>query len=387
MIIHLNGTNFANKGAELMMCAVIDQVHQWSGTHQIAAKIGKGSFQERNKVGLYHLVDLSPQIPFGHFFNEVTNYTPQFVKKISHIVGNKDVQVVLDASGFAYSDQQEVGKIENIFRKHNFWKNRGVKYVFLPQAFGPFDDPRLRQLFSEVVSFAEVVFARDKQSYQYLLDLRADQANIRMAPDFTNLLEVKPIPFVYSGKKSVCIIPNFRMVDKTDKDTSEAYWRFLVKSIDFLLSHNGLQPFWLLHSSGADKDHELAVSINAETQQSIPIVAESSPLAIKSIVGQSYAVISARYHGLISALCQGIPTLTTSWSHKYEYLLDDYKSSDYLVDLSQEKTWQDQLLMLIDSDVNAQHRESLLISAQHQRALSHEMWAQVRQILGQRKLV
>ena len=71
------------------------------------------------------------------------------------------------------------------------------------------------------------MFCRDEVSYRHLVELCGEEVKIHQAPDFTNLVE--PIPTFdrseFYGK--IIIIPNQRMVDKTDKLVANNYFKYL----------------------------------------------------------------------------------------------------------------------------------------------------------------
>ncbi len=88
-----------------------------------------------------------------------------------------------------------------------------------------------------------------------------------------------------------------------------------------LLQQRDEKPFFLVHESRNDR--AIAERVSARLG-GVPIVEESDPLAIKGILGACKASVGSRFHGLVSALSQGVPALAVGWSHKYRMLFRDY---------------------------------------------------------------
>lgn len=68
----------------------------------------------------------------------------------------------------------------------------------------------------------------------------------------------------------------------------------------------------------------LAEKIRDGVNPQIQIIEEVHPLKIKGIIGTSSGTVGSGFHGLLSALSQGIPALATGWSLKYQMLFKDY---------------------------------------------------------------
>jgi colanic acid/amylovoran biosynthesis protein len=120
------------------------------------------------------------------------------------------------------------------------------------------------------------------------------------------------------------------MIDKTSKQESDAYLPFMIKCAKQIVSQ-GAKPFILIHEGASD---QILADKISEAVGGIPIVKETDPLHIKGILGTCDATIGSRFHGLVSALSQGVPSLATGWSHKYMRLFEDYHFNDGIVSVN-----------------------------------------------------
>lgn len=140
-------------------------------------------------------------------------------------------------------------------------------------------------------------------------------------------------------------------------------------------------PFLLIHE-GAN-DLKLAKSIIENTGKNIPIVSETDPLKIKGILGASNGTIGSRFHGLVSALSQGVPSLATGWSHKYQMLFEDYDFVDGLLDvlIPQDKL-KEKLKYLIDPELRSRVANNLRQNSSIQKDRASRMWDEVFSVTG-----
>jgi colanic acid/amylovoran biosynthesis protein len=286
---------------------------------------------------------------------------------------------VLDASGFSYSDQWGFGNSKELAKSCKRWKKNGTKIVLLPQAFGPFTSLKSKDAMKSVADCADLIFARERISYDHLVNVVGERSTIKISPDFTNLLSGSVPENFDSINNRFCIVPNFRMIDKTSKEDSEAYLPFMVKCVKYLLNRN-MRPFVLIHE-GPD-DLMLAEKIRDGSGGVVPIIEESNPLKIKGILAACEGTIGSRFHGLVNALSQGVPSLATGWSHKYQMLFEDYGFSDGLMDVTMSD---DDLHKKIDLIVNPQTKDNIkkTITAKSKwlKNKSLNMWSEIFKLL------
>ena len=94
-------------------------------------------------------------------------------------------------------------------------------------------------------------------------------------------------------------------------------------------------------------------------------------------------MISSRFHGLVSALSQGVPALTTGWSHKYEMLLTEYGFPEGCIPVgSSDSEIRERILQITDEANAVQLRQKLTETAQIQKQKSEKMWARVFECIG-----
>lgn len=237
------------------------------------------------------------------------------------MISPREVDLVLDASGFAYSDQWGTAPTDWILAKMSSADRSQQPLILLPQAFGPFTHRtlagRCRQLFDR----AELMFARDSQSYRAVKSLGSG-SELRLCPDFTVGIQPEADPLLMLPRPFFAIVPNFRMLDKTTK--GRAYLRFLNFAIRRIRTL-GWNPVFVIHDSSAD--YGVLHRLDAESR-TLPVIRHQNPRVLKWVLGQAHAVLASRFHALVASLSQGIPSLSAGWSHKYPELLGAFGCPD-----------------------------------------------------------
>ena len=379
MFIEINGVEFVNKGAELMLHAILQMVSQKIPQTKFVLKPGTYSpYEKRAKLGLYQKIWFSKfRIPFGMYYGK---YVHKRLREYYGLVCHEEINVVLDASGFAFGDQWGSGNTIAMAKALRRWKKLGIKVIFLPQAFGPFSTRQIRKAFHIVTTQADRIYARDSISYKHIVDLVGELPNLRQAPDFTVLLRGRVPSYFDGASHDVAIITNRRMVDKVSRSVAERYIPLLIICVRHFLD-SGYKPFFLVH--GGREDEELAQKAVRSLGSNVPIITEENPLKMKGIIGTCKAVMSSRYHGLISALSQGVPSIGTGWSHKYRELFDEYGCPDFLLTPDTNEPQIMSVLTLFTRNREELKKKLIKPAAQHKQ-LAIEMWNDVLHIISGR---
>ena len=332
MYVEIKGVQFVNKGAELMLFAILQQLKEALPEARVVLEPGVNSpFDKRMQIGSLQKFSLKK----GRFdLNRLTYFVPRKVRnwvlRSFGIITEADIDVVLDASGFAYGDQWPAIKTEHLCGEIVRAFNRNAKYILLPQALGPFNREKDRKAIYRAFPKASRVFAREKTSLQHVEEIIGKSDNLACFGDFTNL--VKPVVDQrwQDEENLLLIIPNYNMISprNSDKRWQDNYVNLMVEAIR-LGVERGLTPLILNHEGG--EDEKICRLIQQQSAEDVEVYHEDDSLKVKGIISKASLVVCSRFHGCVSALCQGIPCLGTSWSHKYERLFEEYGLADCLL--------------------------------------------------------
>ena len=184
MFIEVRGVDFVNKGAELMLLAVHERLKQTGLDVEIVLETGANSpYKSRCRLLAYQKASL-----FNSWMdsNRLSYFLPVRLRRMLRdkfgLITEADIDVVLDASGFAYGDQWKSRNIERMTACIRRMRRRGRRYIFLPQAFGPFTRSADRALLAQALPDAALICAREEASRAHLADLGISMANVQMFP-------------------------------------------------------------------------------------------------------------------------------------------------------------------------------------------------------------
>ena len=380
MIIQLDGGASTNKGAQLMMVAVIQEMKQRFPDAKLIINnnnpdeafikslyganyviLRKSSFYKW--VNRFHIVRLT-----SHFSRKLANYFT-----VKHAV--KGADVVLNIGGFQFGDQWNHTENGNKNWKDYLKKlhNYGAKYVFLPQAFGPFEKKSSKQILEILNENADYLIARDDISYNYLLSEKVNKDKVLLYPDFTASVTGVETEYSKQHKEKVCVIPNSKII-QTGVMNKDAYVSSIIKLINHIYEKG--KDVVLLNHEGAG-DYKLCKDIASQTSNKVAIVTGLNAIETKGVIASSYMVVSSRFHGVANSLSSGVPCLATSWSHKYKKLLEEFKQDDCLLDLTNFEEAIPIIDGMLDVERNNAIRKMLAQMNVVVKAKNREMWDKI----------
>ncbi len=333
MLIEIKGVQFVNKGAALMLEAIRSRLQAALPGAEIALIPGVNApFQSIAKFGAWHRFS-APGAPLD--LDALSYRLPQRARRLLRrygIVTEADVDAVLDASGFAYGAAWGDAALASTARELTRLELHGKPYVFLPQAFGPFDDSPATRAFGRSLGAAALVCAREPRSRDHVASIAPSLGDrLAVVPDITIGLAGSSDAAARHGvdQGTALVVPNVHMQDERNPDPA---WRQgylpLLTALARRLAERGFTVRVVNHEGAADA--ALCAAL-AEATGSGPVITEEDPVALKGVVGGAGFVVSSRYHGCVNALSQAVPCLGTSWSHKYAALFDDFGAGGQLL--------------------------------------------------------
>lgn len=366
MIVEVRGPYLGNAGDVMMLRAIVERLR---AKHVLAVPPSLCTDDERQALGLRKTISLTG----------IASIDRHIIPDVSHLsVSRSSVGAILDCSGYAYGAAWGHERIEPLRKEMHKWKRRGLRVIFLPQAFGPFPETETRESMREILLQADRVYARDPISHRHLQDLGIPETILSLAPDFTAGVKLLPLKDYGLAPGTVAIIPNQRMMDQTSFAIAQEYPEYLLLCIN-LLRERGFTPLIVVHERS---DIVLAEYLHERAQIAEPIVNHEDPRVLKAILGCCHAVIASRFHAQIAALSQAVPVLGTAWTHKYPALFKEYDCPSCLLSFPIDR---EHLAKKIDL-VTREPQRSILVqqlsnAGLRQRQRIEWMWEEINGIL------
>lgn len=374
MFIEIRGVGFVNKGAELMLRAVL-QHYEGREDLRFAVSSYTGTYEQRARLGLYTRISISRHRPRSWLIPLVM---PRAYHRQYGLVSWRDIAVVLDASGYAYGDPWGSGPALDAVRDFAQARKNGSRIILLPQALGPFESPAVRQAFLRIKDQVDLVYARDRGSYRHAVSCGGRCDHVSLAPDITHLVAGRIPPGGGLPPRAAAVVPN-SMVLRADSGLASAYISLLA-TVCRRLKEAGFSPVLLLHEE--KRDRELVARLYDGMGHSLPSRYESDPVFLKGLLGQAEVVFASRFHALVSALSQAVPSIAVGWAHKYDELFADYEIPEFCLGLRDR--WEraiDLIDMLADPGRRMALRQKLQTRADANRQKAEKMWKEVDHLL------
>lgn len=367
MKILIRGAGFENKGAEAMLRVVQRELGKRIPGASFHATVlpQEAPFAYRSGiVPLFYAPSQRMQmlrtIPFAPKIPEflLSNKNPHFAKAVKthtraayEINAIGAVDAVLDVSGFSYSDSWGVGGFKYACTWLDYCQDEKKPYIFLPQAWGPFEKVDVSQWAKKLYSAGPMIVSRDDESSKYLAKLQGiPVSEVRQAPDIAFRFLGDPATVgrsILAGlglgvdRPVIGIVPNMRVYERSPgTGAGNHYVKLLADLVDYCITRFGADVLLMpneikVPGTGGPDDRFLCSIVASQIQKTEHCRAVRDYFtaeAVKSVLGQLDLLVASRFHSLVFALGQGVPSVALGWSHKYQELLKPFGLEKFVVD-------------------------------------------------------
>jgi colanic acid/amylovoran biosynthesis protein len=313
----------------------------------------------------------------------------ELLRRSSLLVALEKCDVLVDLSGISFSDGRTVELFYNVacILPALLMGKRVVKYS---QAMGPFRTVLNYRLAKALLPRLALNIARGRTTLGYLEDLGLE--NIVLCADAAFSMrrreikvddEVLPVPKGFNNSRVIGISVS-SVVQSYSQHQRIDYSRVLASFSDKAIEQ-GYVVRLIAHSvkesrrGGRTDDVDACLSVYEliQRKQSCQLVIDDySPSTLSLIIGECDFIIASRFHAMVSALAMEVPTIVTSWSHKYAEVLEMFELEEWTVGyevLSIETLWEKfQELVECENEIRdkiSQHLPDVVASSRRNASL------------------
>ncbi len=215
----------------------------------------------------------------------------------------------------------------------------GTPVVKCSQALGDFSGQINKMMAKLFLPRTNKIFARGDMTRSYLDELKLN--NVETSADYAFLMEVSKENKDSVGKlfnsyvierkgKTICIVPSKLVRKKVDRAGGD--YVSLMRDFINKLVGDGHDVILLPHSTRfyTDKTHNNDVPVCREIAEGVEsyrfhfINKELNAQQVREVISRADILITSRFHGMVSGLACGVPTLVVGWSHKYKEVMDQF---------------------------------------------------------------
>lgn len=229
----------------------------------------------------------------------------------------------------------------NLIHRHAAFFHK--PYCILPQTIGPFETPTIKAKAAKAIANANMVMARDKLSYQYVINNVPSQKNIKEYIDVAFFLPYKKKEldhqYINVGLNISALLWHGGYTGNNQFSIKDDYHKIIRSIIDFFLGQENVRIFLVPHVVGEyDRiENDYVVSYNLVEEYDNPRLNLSpffiTPIDAKNFIAGLDFFMGARMHATIAAFSSGVPVVPMAYSRKFNGLFIDTLNYNHLVDL------------------------------------------------------
>ena len=273
----------------------------------------------------------------------------------------KDADFILDiGQGDSFADIYGELRFKLIDRIHTIARKYHKPYCLLPQTIGPFENVRIREKAIKSIEKTSLCMARDKQSYDYVLENVPQQKNVSEYIDVAFFLPYETISqdknYIHVGINISALLWHGGYTRNNQFGLKCEYQSLVRQLINHFLNQPNVKIHLIPHVVGSERslENDYAVSYDLWREYNNPnlILAPLAlgPIEIKSYIAGMDFVMGARMHATIGAFSAGVPVVPMAYSRKFNGLFEDTLNYHYMIDLK--KLTNEEVLVITNGAFN-----------------------------------
>jgi len=339
--ILFTGASFQNKGSAAMLISTLKIFRKLIPGGEFALASSYPEF-DREKAKKYGLRIFEYQFSIKSILKPLFSMASELV----------NVNVVVDLSGFGYSDEaRKTGMLVKgltiiickLFRK---------PVILYAQSLGPFNYKFTRLLCRICLQRADMIVVRGKISkgHLYSLGIRknvhvyADSAFLLEPVSRKRLTEILRKENVKKRKSAlrIGIAVNLRIYERTKgTGTENRYVNMMAQLSDFLVEKLNAEivfvPYEFPYKSAMrgydDRFVAKMIYTKAKNKHRIQLIEnEYDPRELKALTQIFDLFIGCRFHSIVASTSMCVPTIAIGWSHKYLEMMEVLGQAKYVCD-------------------------------------------------------
>lgn len=259
----------------------------------------------------------------------------------------KEADFILDiGQGDSFADIYGVNRFNGINLIHREAIKYHKPYCLLPQTIGPFKNEAIKDEAVKAITKADMVMARDKQSYDYTKEIAPSQKNLKEYIDVAFFLPYTKQRFdknyIHVGLNISALLWHGGYTQDNQFGLKDDYQTCVCNIIAYFLKQPNVKLHLIPHVVGSERgvENDYAVSFDLQKEYNHPnlILAPLflSPVDAKNYISGMDFFMGARMHSTIAAFSSGVPVVPMAYSRKFNGLFIDTLDYNHLVDLKKD---------------------------------------------------
>lgn len=353
LVVALGAALSANKGAASMLQAVVDHVDDIaSGARIVSLSTYPDDDRSANRNGALEIVSYTPMqmvfptLPLAVliFVSRLLGFSGRGFALTEALRALMNADAVADIAGISFVDGRGLATLLYNTLMTGIPLLVGAKIVKVSQALGPFQRRSTQLAASLVLPRLETIIARGPTTASHLVDFGLD--NVVEGADVAFLMEVREehesaaIALRAGRDASYVAVSPSSVVDAIWGDRDDEYATHIAGLCDFVVDELEKDVVIVAHSArtghGESRMNDLPlcreIHGRVQARERVQLVdASLDPAVLRSLIGKAEALVTSRFHAMISGLATLTPVVVVGWSHKYHEVMAEFSLDRFVI--------------------------------------------------------